>query len=49
MKQYDTNERMMYLNEIRISIEIENEDYSKRDELLKCLKRNYEIKFINND
>ena len=28
MKQYDTNERMMYLNEIRISIEIENEDYS---------------------
>ena len=33
MKQYDTNERMMYLNEIRISIEIENDDYSKRDEL----------------
>ena len=33
MKQYDINERMMYLNEIRISIEIENEDYSKRDEL----------------
>lgn len=31
MKQYDTNERMMYLNEIRISIEIENEDYSKHD------------------
>ena len=46
MKQYDTNERMMYLNEIRISIEIENEDYSKRDELMKCLRRNYEIRFI---
>ena len=46
MKQYDTNERMMYLNEIRISIEIENDDYSKRDELLKCLRRNYEIRFI---
>ena len=34
------------MNEIRISIEIENDDYLKRDEMLKCLKRNYEIRFI---